>query len=91
MNSKLVQATINLPITPTKHFCIAPFQSIRQNPQGRNSPCAFGAGEWDHSKLTPIERWHSNELNQLREEFISGKNQMLVIGVGPKKMQGKKV
>jgi MoaA/NifB/PqqE/SkfB family radical SAM enzyme len=73
MNPKLVQATINLPITPTEHFCIAPFQSIRQNPQGQNSPCAFGAGEWDHSKLTPIERWHSDELNQLREEFISGR------------------
>ena len=59
--------------TPTKHFCIAPFQSIRQNAHGRNSPCAFGAGEWHHGHLTPIERWNNVELNQLRQEFIDGK------------------
>jgi MoaA/NifB/PqqE/SkfB family radical SAM enzyme len=65
--------TDQLPEQPTKHFCIAPFQSIRQNALGKNSPCAFGAGEWDHGHLTPIERWHSAELNQLRQEFIDGK------------------
>ena len=62
-----------LPDTPPPNFCIAPFQSIRQNPYGRNSPCAFGAGEWRHGDLTPEERWNSSELNQLRQEFISGK------------------
>ena len=61
-----------IPDTPPEHFCIAPFQSIRQNPHGRNSPCAFGAGEWHHGDLTPLERWNSPELNQLREEFIKG-------------------
>lgn len=58
--------------TPSKHFCIAPFQSIRQNAFGRNSPCAFGAGDWHHGHLTPEQRWHSPELNQLRQEFIQG-------------------
>ena len=58
--------------TPTENFCIAPFQSIRQNAYGRNSPCAFGAGEWHHGHLTPIERWDSSELNNLRQEFIKG-------------------
>jgi hypothetical protein len=62
-----------LPKTPSKHFCIAPFQSIRQNAYGRNSPCAFGAGEWHHGHLTPAQRWHSQELNNLRQEFIDGK------------------
>lgn len=62
-----------LPDTPPKYFCIAPFQSIRQNAYGKNSPCAFGAGEWDHNSLTPIERWHSTELNKLRQGFIEGK------------------
>ena len=62
-----------LPDTPPTNFCIAPFQSIRQNPYGRNSPCAFGAGEWEHGNLTPTERWNSTELNQLRQEFIANK------------------
>ena len=53
------------------NFCIAPFQSIRQNPYGRNSPCAFGAGEWHHGHLTPEQRWASRELNQLRQDFIN--------------------
>ena len=71
--SNLHLLTKQLPATPTKHFCIAPFQSIRQNAYGRNSPCAFGAGEWHHENLTPVERWNSTELNQLRQEFIDGK------------------
>lgn len=61
-----------LPDAPPKYFCIAPFQSIRQNAYGRNSPCAFGAGDWHHEHLSPEQRWHSNELNQLRQEFIQG-------------------
>lgn len=69
---QLKQATQALPATPSRHFCIAPFQSIRQNPHGRNSPCAFGAGEWRHADLTPLQRWHSAELNALREKFIAG-------------------
>jgi len=64
---------MQIPENPPEHFCIAPFQSIRQNAYGRNSPCAFGAGEWHHGDLTPIERWNSTELNQLRQEFIDGK------------------
>jgi sulfatase maturation enzyme AslB (radical SAM superfamily) len=63
----------SLPNTPTEYFCIAPFQSIRQNAYGRNSPCAFGAGEWRHGDLTPAQRWDSVELNALRQEFIDGK------------------
>jgi organic radical activating enzyme len=59
-----------LPDTPGKNFCIAPFQSIRQNAYGRNSPCAFGAGEWEHQHLSPKQRWDSAELNQLRYQFI---------------------
>ena len=62
-----------LPDNPGKNFCIAPFQSIRQNAYGRNSPCAFGAGEWHHGNLSPAERWDSTELNQLRQEFIEDK------------------
>jgi len=61
-----------LPDDPPEHFCIAPFQSTRQNPYGRTSPCAFGAGEWRFEDLTPLERWNSNELNDLRHEFIKG-------------------
>lgn len=61
-----------IPDVPPEHFCIAPFQSIRQNAYGRNSPCAFGAGEWHHSNLTALERWNSPELNALRKEFIAG-------------------
>lgn len=72
MKNQLKKLHDQIPEVPPKHFCIAPFQSIRQNPYGRNSPCAFGAGEWDHSELTPLERWNSPELNQLRQEFING-------------------
>lgn len=68
----LVKDTKNLPDTPGNNFCIAPFQSIRQNAYGRNSPCAFGAGEWRHQHLSPLERWGSQELNKLRQEFING-------------------
>jgi hypothetical protein len=64
--------TDNLPPVPLKHFCIAPFQSIRQNAYGRNSPCAFGAGEWHHGHLTPLQRWNSNELNTMRQQFVEG-------------------
>ena len=67
---KLVE---QLPDEPTEHFCIAPFQSIRQNPHGKNSPCAFGAGEWNHRNLNTVERWHADEVNDLRKEFIAGK------------------
>lgn len=63
----------SLPQEPHPNFCIAPFQSIRQNAYGRNSPCAFGAGEWHHGNLTPKQRWDSEELNQLRQEFVEGK------------------
>lgn len=61
-----------LPEIAPEYFCIAPFQSIRQNAYGRNSPCAFGAGEWQHGNLSPLERWNSKELNNLRLEFING-------------------
>jgi hypothetical protein len=61
-----------LPDKPGQHFCIAPFLSIRQNAHGRNSPCAYGAGEWRHENLSAIERWDSKELNQLRKDFIDG-------------------
>ena len=57
-----------IPQSRPNNFCIAPFQSIRQNPHGRNSPCAFGAGEWHHEHLTPEQRWNSHELNQLRQD-----------------------
>lgn len=54
------------------NFCIAPFQSTRQNAYGRTSPCAFGAGEWRLGDLTPEQRWDSPELNLLRESFLRG-------------------
>jgi sulfatase maturation enzyme AslB (radical SAM superfamily) len=61
-----------LPDNPPENFCIAPFQSTRQNPYGRTSPCAFGAGEWRFEDLTPLQRWNSKPLNDLRHEFIKG-------------------
>jgi MoaA/NifB/PqqE/SkfB family radical SAM enzyme len=64
--------TIEFPAKPPEHFCIAPFQSTRQNAYGRNSPCAFGAGEWRQEHLTPLERWHSIELDELRQQFLRG-------------------
>ena len=62
-----------LPDHPGEHFCIAPFQSTRQNAYGRTSPCAFGAGEWRYHDLSPAERWNAAELNQLRLDFIQGR------------------
>jgi hypothetical protein len=62
---------MKIPDKMPENFCIAPFQSIRQNAYGRNSPCAFGAGEWHHGELTPAERWDSKELNSLRQQFIN--------------------
>ncbi len=63
---------MKIPSEKPANFCIAPFQSIRQNAYGQNSPCAFGAGEWDHGHLTPKERWESPELTALREQFLNG-------------------
>ena len=71
MTNKLQNLHKQIPPAAPKNFCIAPFQSIRQNAFGRNSPCAFGAGEWHHGHLTPEERWHSDELNTLRQQFIN--------------------
>ena len=71
--NKLQQQINSLPDSPPQHFCIAPFQSTRQNAYGRTSPCAFGAGEWRLGDLSPAERWNSTELNQLRQEFLDGK------------------
>jgi len=63
----------NFPKDIPNNFCIAPFHSTRQNPFGRNSPCAFGAGEWEHGALTPAERWDAKELNELRQDFVDNK------------------
>jgi len=71
MTNKLHNLHNQIPAIAPKNFCIAPFQSIRQNAFGRNSPCAFGAGEWHHGHLTPEERWQSDELNILRQQFIN--------------------
>lgn len=70
MDNQLVHSRLSN-IRP-EHFCIAPFQSTRQNPIGRTSPCAFGAGEWRLGHLTPEQRWHSPEVNALRMKFING-------------------
>jgi hypothetical protein len=64
---------MQIPDKMPEHFCIAPFQSTRQNAYGRTSPCAFGAGEWRLQDLTPKQRWNCSELNKLRQEFIDGK------------------
>ena len=71
MTNKLHNLHHQIPTIAPKNFCISPFQSIRQNAFGRNSPCAFGAGEWHHGHLTPEERWQSDELNILRQQFIN--------------------
>jgi pyruvate-formate lyase-activating enzyme len=71
--TNLTELHAKIPPVAPKNFCIAPFQSIRQNSYGRNSPCAFGAGDWHHGSLTPEQRWNSAELNQLREDFIDNK------------------
>lgn len=55
-----------------KNFCISPFISTRQNEAGKVSPCAFGAGEWLQNHLSPLERWDSKELNDLRKKFLNG-------------------
>jgi MoaA/NifB/PqqE/SkfB family radical SAM enzyme len=72
MKNNLVELHQLIPDIAPANFCIAPFQSVRQNAYGRNSPCAFGAGDWHHGELTPEQRWNSAELNQLRQEFIAG-------------------
>lgn len=64
---------MKIPETMPENFCLLPFKSTRQTPMGKSSPCAFGAGEWFQAHLTPMERWHSPELNDLRQEFIDGK------------------
>ena len=64
--------SFDFPKEMPSNFCIAPFHSTRQNAFGRNSPCAFGAGEWEHGDLTPKQRWRSKELDELRQEFVDG-------------------
>jgi len=64
-----------IPQLRPNNFCITPFQSIRQNPHGRNSQCAFGAGEWHHEHLTHEQRWNSvtdlSEQNFYRQTTTS--------------------
>lgn len=52
-----------------ENFCLAPFISTMQTTYGKTSPCAYGVTEWLMDDRTPLERWRSDEYNQMRQQF----------------------
>lgn len=60
-----------IPKQRPKNFCVAPFISTMQTTYGKTSPCAYGVTEWLMEDRTPLERWRSDEYNQMRKQFAS--------------------
>ena len=53
------------------NLCLAPFIMTRPDVRGLNSPCPFGAGDWEHGHLNAQEQWDAEELNALRQKHLN--------------------
>jgi MoaA/NifB/PqqE/SkfB family radical SAM enzyme len=55
-----------------KNFCVAPFIQLTTHPSGSFSPCPYlGGTVWTKNYPTILERWQSQDLERLREDFIN--------------------
>jgi radical SAM protein with 4Fe4S-binding SPASM domain len=54
-----------------KNFCAAPFVQLTTHPTGSFSPCPYlGGTTWRQQYPTVLERWNSEELQSLRDQFL---------------------
>lgn len=44
-----------------------------QTTYGKTSPCAYGVTEWQMNDRTVLERWHSQEYNDMRRQFAENR------------------
>lgn len=57
-----------------KNFCVAPFIQCTTHPSTTFSPCPYlGGTVWSASGDSILSRWQSNELEELRQDFINNK------------------
>ena len=55
-----------------KNFCVAPFVQCATHPNNSFSPCPYlGGTTWKSSNSDIMSRWRSEDLQQLRQSFIS--------------------
>jgi len=55
-----------------KNFCVAPFLQLTTHPAGSFSPCPYlGGTTWSKQYSTITERFQGQDLEHLREQFLS--------------------
>lgn len=53
--------------------CFAPFVQITTHPSGSFSPCPYlGGNAWQEHEGTIAEKWRSEQMEDLRRQFLSG-------------------
>lgn len=63
--------SLKIPKDRPDNLCLAPFVMTRPDVRGLNSPCPFGAGDWQHPHLNAEEQWNADELNELRQKHLN--------------------
>jgi MoaA/NifB/PqqE/SkfB family radical SAM enzyme len=57
-----------------ENFCIAPFIQLQVSKNGETGPCPYTANVWNLNKHKTVkEKWNSQELENLRSDFLSDK------------------
>lgn len=56
-----------------KNFCIAPFIQIVNDSRQGGGPCPYNSECWTFKEKTVLEKWQSEQYNNLRQQFIEGK------------------
>lgn len=57
-----------------ENFCVAPFIQLTTHPTGSFSPCPYlGGTVWKKQYPNIIEQWRSEDLEQLRNDFVNNK------------------
>lgn len=57
-----------------ENFCVAPFVQLTTHPTGSFSPCPYlGGTVWKHQYTSIVEQWRSEDLEQLRTDFVNNK------------------
>lgn len=57
-----------------KNFCVAPFVQCTTHPSGSFSPCPYlGGTTWKSESSAILSKWQSQDLEQLRQDFVSNR------------------
>jgi MoaA/NifB/PqqE/SkfB family radical SAM enzyme len=57
-----------------KNFCVAPFAQCTTHPSDSFSPCPYlGGTVWNNNDKSIMSQWHSNGIQQLRQDFLNNK------------------